>query len=221
MKFLIFSLFFYNSLFSQLKTDSIKPLKNHIGIYLSPKVNFDYYSSREITFGSGLMFSRDISKKLALETGLFFSSTKEYHYGLTFSSITEPGSTVHSYDYAFIYKFIEFPLRLKYQILETKKLDLDFFSGFILKNNHKIKSKSTTIYNNGDTLVGNWKNNQFKFYLNKFSIPFGFFLDYKFSKKISFFIQPEIRLNFQHSVLNGFNGLNFDLLGSSGLQYNF
>ncbi|MES2589869.1 MAG: hypothetical protein V4622_12895 [Bacteroidota bacterium] len=222
IKLTLFALLFCISVFAQEKKDSLALSKNQLGFYFSKVDYFSEFSQDLKTYAFGLNYSRKLSKRFKVDAGLFFSREKKYYENLTFGDgLNNDFDTSFNVDLRS--RFVEMPIKFRYNLIPNKNFEVHIFSGVLLKNYFSHRSQTTLVVkSSGENTTGGWyhykpsNSNEIEL-----GMTFGFAFQYNFSPKWTLALQPEFRAYFSSSKLDDVLDLDYSISTGFGVAYNF
>ncbi len=174
-------------------------------LYSSNAIKDEINETSEITYTAGININYNISKKLSVRTGIFYSSKKQTMNGVYLrqetingkrrlkSTSNQPYNATINTDLKQDLKYIEIPVIIKYRLLKNKAtLDIigGFSTNFLTQNNAYVKKENTKY----------WEGKVNNINETYYDIRLGFGLKYDFSSMLYFNIEPTIKYEINNSI---------------------
>lgn len=143
-------------------------------------------------FNTGFSIYYNVVKRLEAELGVQFSRQGEVIRNIDLVDISEPESAIGKVDSKYRYHYLEFPLRLRYYILD-KKIFCYIHAGFSANIFLYEQSKFCVTYNDGSVKTHSSTNTSTTFNRLLFAVTGGLGLGYQTTEKFSITLEPIFR----------------------------
>ena len=151
-----------------------------------------------IGFSIGIKYSRQISHKINIESGLLISQRgvgSILHTDLVFDSIGDPKGNLRKLQTRVVRHYIDFPLLFQYRFVDKEKVSYYLKTGIsfnllINRTTYYTRYFESGFYESGEHFIGfnDRKHYNFKTVHVTYILSLGF--EYKFRESLSFVIEP-------------------------------
>lgn len=182
--------------FSQENMSEKNEHTKQVGYFYSPDYTVGVFDW-SYGYATGFHFLKSFNNNFAIDFGIGFSSRNDVGVSLIFPSYINPqtGNVDTISDYTHKYQFIEFPVKIKFSVLQKEKLQLYVTGGMSM--NYFLRNVIKQVYyrNNGEFIKRTEiKEKNMIYNPVVLSYLFGSSMEFNFFKRWSFILEPEFRV---------------------------